>query len=183
MPLFHFKILLSSFNQTDITNSMEQNHSWDVNGHSASKEILCPLWNSKVHYHVHKSLQLVLTLSQKNPVHSLDINSMLIHNSPVCSALNSLTSHLLCTALNWTELNWALRRILWELYKCVTCQEVYSKFLGKLGLWCKLSSSQNVPEEGKASIFLLNKRHMQAVWHNPTASCSRNSEFSSINIF
>jgi hypothetical protein len=34
---------------------MEQSPSCEANSHSASQEILCLLWNTKVCYHVHKS--------------------------------------------------------------------------------------------------------------------------------
>jgi hypothetical protein len=33
---------------------MEQSPSWEADSRSASKEILHLLWNSDVHYHVHK---------------------------------------------------------------------------------------------------------------------------------
>jgi hypothetical protein len=50
-----------------ITNSMEQSPSWQANSHLTSQEILCLLWNSKVHYRVHTSLSLDRFLSQMNP--------------------------------------------------------------------------------------------------------------------
>jgi len=49
---------------------MEQNPSWEANSHSAFQELSCLLWNLKVHYHVHNSLPLILTLSQMHPFHT-----------------------------------------------------------------------------------------------------------------
>jgi len=52
------KILLENLKgKRPVTNSMEQNFSWDANSHSACHEIPHLLWNLKVHYHVHKNLQ------------------------------------------------------------------------------------------------------------------------------
>jgi len=49
---------------------MSVSPSWDDNSHSASQKIPCLLWNSKVHYHVHKSLPLVSILNHKHSVHT-----------------------------------------------------------------------------------------------------------------
>jgi hypothetical protein len=42
-----------------VTNSMELSPSWEANGYSATEEIPNILWNSNVHYHVHRSPTLI----------------------------------------------------------------------------------------------------------------------------
>jgi hypothetical protein len=64
-----------------VTNSMEQSPSWGPNNRSASQEILCLLWNLKVHYCVHKSLSLSPILIQMNPVHTLPSYFSKIHSN------------------------------------------------------------------------------------------------------
>jgi len=48
----------SPYTDTRISNSVEQSPSLEINSHASSKEILCLVWNLKVHYHVHKGQSL-----------------------------------------------------------------------------------------------------------------------------
>jgi hypothetical protein len=49
---------------------MEQSHSWEADSHQATQEISSLLWNTKVHYHVHKSPSLGPILRERNPLHT-----------------------------------------------------------------------------------------------------------------
>ena len=52
------------------TYTMQHSPSWEANWFSASQEIPHILWNSKVHYHIHKHPLPVPVLRQFDPVHA-----------------------------------------------------------------------------------------------------------------
>jgi hypothetical protein len=56
---------------SNLTNSMEQDPSWEANSCSASQQIPLSTSNPKIHYRVHSSTQLVHILSQMHPIHNL----------------------------------------------------------------------------------------------------------------
>jgi hypothetical protein len=64
---------------TPESNYMKQSPSLEANSHSAHQEIPCPLQDLKVHYHIHKSLQMAPLLGLMNPVQTLPLYFFIIH--------------------------------------------------------------------------------------------------------
>ena len=62
-----------------LTYSMEQNLFWKANCFSTSQEIIRMLWDTKLHYPIHRCLPPVLILSQIEPFHALTFHFLKIH--------------------------------------------------------------------------------------------------------
>jgi len=73
---------------------MEQTPPWEANCCWSSQEILCPLQNLKLHYHIHKSFPLVPVLSHLNPHHAFPPHFPMIHSSIFSSVPRFSISHL-----------------------------------------------------------------------------------------
>jgi hypothetical protein len=70
-----------------ITNYMVLSPSWEAVSLAATHEIPSILWNTKVHYRVHKSPPPVSTLRQNNSVHTIPFN--LVLSTQLCFGLPS----------------------------------------------------------------------------------------------
>ena len=62
-----------------LTYSVQQSPSWESNLFAASQEIQRILWNSEVHYRIHKCLPPVPILSQLDPIHTPTSHFLKIH--------------------------------------------------------------------------------------------------------
>ena len=56
--------------QGQLTDTMERSLSRETKSFSASQYVPHILWKAKVHFRVHKSPSIALTLSQINPIHT-----------------------------------------------------------------------------------------------------------------
>ena len=71
---------------------MEQSPSCEANRFLANKEILCILWNTKIHYRAHKCPPPVPILSQLDPVHTLTSRFLTIHLNIILPSILGLQS-------------------------------------------------------------------------------------------
>ena len=75
----YLDITLTYLNTDLLTHSMQHSRSWEANRFSASQEIPHILWNPKIHYLIHKSLQYVPILNQLDTVHAPTSHLVKIH--------------------------------------------------------------------------------------------------------
>ena len=69
--MLHSLFTVIEFCPLALTDSVEQSSFWEAVSASASREISYILWNTKVHYLVHKSPPPVPILSEVSPIHVL----------------------------------------------------------------------------------------------------------------
>jgi len=94
-----YAFLISPMRATcaEITNSIGQSPSWEADSRSANQEFPRLLRNPKVHYRVHKSLPLVLILSQLNSDHVFIPATLILHSHPRQVLVSSLSQWSLPT--------------------------------------------------------------------------------------
>ena len=105
-----------------VTDSMEWSHSWETTSSSVSQEIHYILWNPEVY----KSVPLVITLNQINPVHALIAHFIHIGFNIVPSMPRSYIWSLSLKFLCQCSQNMSKTRAKWH-----RCSDV----LGFLSLW------------------------------------------------
>jgi hypothetical protein len=80
----------------ELTNSMEP-YPWETNKRLATHKFNNILWNPKIHYHVHKGLQLVPVMNQMNPDHTTSSYFSKIQFNTVLQP----TSYMILTVLSF----------------------------------------------------------------------------------
>jgi hypothetical protein len=98
---------------------MQRIFSWQANSRPASQEIPLLLWNPKVHYRVQKSLSLIRTLSQMNPVHTFPTSFPKIHSSVILSSKPMYSDEILYTChISPIRAAWPVYKLYFGMMQC-----------------------------------------------------------------